>query len=79
MKISRSIWLVLLVITGLMCWFSGLTIPQPAVPARIKVENDVTDIPGRKGTPAVTSFDPYFVRENTCRCEDIFLAASKVK
>ena len=30
--------------------------------ARVKVEKDVTDIPGLAGTPAVASFDPYFIQ-----------------
>jgi len=78
-KTSRIIWLVLLMVAGFTCWFSRLTIPQPAAQARIKVENDVTDIPGMKGTPTVLSFDPYFIQENRCDCRDIFIAAGKVK
>ena len=30
--------------------------------ARVKVESDVTDIPGMASTPSVASFDPHFVQ-----------------
>jgi hypothetical protein len=61
MKAPRIIWPVLLTVTALTCW---LTIPQPPQ-ARIQIEPDViSDISVSGATTTISSYDPYFVREN---------------
>jgi uncharacterized protein involved in exopolysaccharide biosynthesis len=72
MKASRIIWPVLLIATGFTCLFSWLAIPQPASQARIKVENDVIDIPGTPAASKYVGLDPYFIAEN--RCDRIFIS-----
>ena len=73
MKARRIIWPVLLTATGFACLFSWLTISQQTLPGRIKVESDVTDIPGVSGQASAgcSSYNPYFIQEN--RTPAIFL------
>ena len=75
MKTSQIIWPVLLVVVGLICWLSCLSLQQ-APQARIRVENDVTDISSRSSTASHVSYDPYFIAENS---SEIFITASKPK
>jgi hypothetical protein len=79
MKASRIICPVLLIVTGLTCLFSWLTIPQSASQARIKIENDFTDISSLSGhaSASFSSYDPYFIHENYFR--QILLPPSKPK
>ncbi len=69
MKTPRIIWPVLLLVTDLICW---LSIP-PAPQARIRVENDVTDIASTAAASPCSSYDPYFIAEN--RCDRIFISS----
>jgi hypothetical protein len=71
MKTPRIIWLIFLAVTGLVCW---LTVsPTPAPQARIRVENDVTDIASTTPASQYLSYDPYFILEN--RCDRIFISS----
>jgi hypothetical protein len=65
-------------------WFLALTVPlacrlgsllHPAkTQARIKVEDDVTDIPGMTSESTHSGFDPYFMQVN--RCDHLFTPKS---
>jgi hypothetical protein len=79
MKASRITWPVLLIVTGFICLFSWLEIPQQASQARIKVENDVADISGISGqaSASYSSYDPYFINVNDFR--QILIPANKPK
>jgi len=79
MKARRIIWPVLLTVTGFACLFSWLMIPQQASRARIKVQDDVTDIASVSGhaSAGCSGYDPYFIQENSTPV--VFVSVSQPK
>ncbi len=62
-RIRKAIIITVFLITAIIATAVTFVLPESySSTARIKVENDVTDIPGMNGTPTVTSFDPYFIQ-----------------
>src|ERR1035441_5922626 len=62
-RIRKAIIITVFLITAIIATAVTFVLPESyASTARIKVENDVTDIPGMTGTPNIMGFDPYFIQ-----------------
>src|ERR1700722_14080914 len=64
-RIRKAIIITVFLITAIIATAVTFVLPESySSTARIKVENDVTDIPGINGTPSVgfMSYDPYFIQ-----------------
>jgi len=62
-RIRKAIIITVFLITAIIATAVTFVLPESySSTAKIKVENDVTDIPGMNGTPTVSSFDPYFIQ-----------------
>ncbi len=62
-RIRKAIIITVFLITAIIATAVTFVLPESyASTARIKVENDVTDIPGMSGSPTVSSYDPYFIQ-----------------
>jgi polysaccharide biosynthesis transport protein len=64
-RIRKAIIITVFLITAIIATAVTFILPESyASTARIKVENDVTDIPGMGGapTPAYSGYDPYFIQ-----------------
>src|ERR1039457_1156309 len=63
MRIRKAIIITVFLITAIIATAVTFILPESfASTARIKVENDVTDIPGMTGMPSVGMYDPYFIQ-----------------
>ena len=62
-RIRKAIIITVFLITAIIATAVTFVLPESyASTARIKVEKDVTDIPGLTGTLNSSSFDPYFIQ-----------------
>jgi capsular exopolysaccharide synthesis family protein len=64
-RIRKAIIITVFLITAIIATAVTFILPESyASTARIKVENDVTDIPGMNGTPTmgISGYDPYFIQ-----------------
>ena len=62
-RIRKAIIITVFLITAIIATAVTFVLPESyASMARIKVENDVTDIPGISGPPVYQGFDPYFIQ-----------------
>src|ERR1700742_2624003 len=64
-RIRKAIIITVFLITAIIATAVTFILPESyASTARIKVENDVTDIPGMNGTPSagIGGYDPYFIQ-----------------
>jgi capsular exopolysaccharide synthesis family protein len=62
-RIRKAIIVTVFLITAIIATAVTFVLPELyASTARIKVENDVSDIPGMAGTPSYIPFDPYFIQ-----------------
>jgi capsular exopolysaccharide synthesis family protein len=62
-RIRKAIIITVFLITAIIATAVTFVLPESySSTARIKVENDVTDIPGFTGSPNLTGFDPYFIQ-----------------
>jgi hypothetical protein len=59
-----TVWLGFIIITGLICSLSYLAVPQTQ--PRIRVEKDLTDVPGMNTPSSICSgYDPYLMCVNS--------------
>src|SRR5690348_3794814 len=62
-RIRKAIIITVFLITAIIATAVTFILPESyASTARIKVENDVTDISGMSGSPALSGYDPYFIQ-----------------
>jgi capsular exopolysaccharide synthesis family protein len=62
-RIRKAIIITVFLITAIIATIVTFILPESyASTCRIKVENDVTDIPDMNGTPSYIPFDPYFIQ-----------------
>jgi capsular exopolysaccharide synthesis family protein len=62
-RIRKAIIITVFLITAIIATAVTFILPESyASTARIKVENDVTDIPGLTGAPTYIPYDPYFIQ-----------------
>lgn len=62
-RIRKAIIITVFLITAIIATAVTFVLPESySSTARIKVENDVSDIQGMSGTPTYVPFDPYFIQ-----------------
>jgi capsular exopolysaccharide synthesis family protein len=62
-RIRKAIIITVFLITAIIATAVTFILPESySSTARIKVENDVTDIPGLTGAPTYIPYDPYFIQ-----------------
>src|SRR5215472_17182247 len=62
-RIRKAIIITVFLITAIIATAVTFVLPESySSTARIKVENDVSDIQGMNGTPTYVPFDPYFIQ-----------------
>jgi capsular exopolysaccharide synthesis family protein len=62
-RIRKAIIITVFLITAIIATAVTFILPESyASTARIKVENDISDIPGMTGSPSVGLYDPYFIQ-----------------